>query len=97
MSRYAPVKSPKKSNVSRSVTWTAPFGVHPRADVRGGKRVLLGERGGRGDERHRSRDRDQNCTRGASRTGSSISKNVRGSKWNIPAMTFVGTVWIELL
>jgi len=48
----------------------------------------------RGRSRERGRDRDgQNCTRGASRTGSSISKNGLRSKWNQPATRFVGTVW----
>ncbi len=41
------------------------------------------------DGRERGR---QNCTRGASRTGSSISKNGFSSNPNIPATRFVGIV-----
>jgi hypothetical protein len=47
----------------------------------------------RGCRDRQGRERgDQNCTRGASRTGSSISKNGFSSNENMDATRFVGTV-----
>jgi hypothetical protein len=61
-------------------------------DVAERKRETLRRRRRRSRERDRNGD-GQNCTRGASRAGSSISKNGLLSKLNQPATRFVGTVW----
>ncbi len=58
-----------------------------------GEGEALRVRSGRDDQRDDGEGRRQNCTRGASRTGSSISKNGLLSNPNTPATRFVGTVW----
>ena len=77
-------------------------GLDANLDVRGRERERL--RGRPRDERERAqaRGRDdcraaQNWTCGASRAGSSISKNSLGAKRKMPAITFVGTVCVALL
>ena len=62
-------------------------------DVGVGEDVALRLRGGNCDERDGEHSRRQNCTRGASRACSSISKYGFGSNENISATRLVGIVW----
>ena len=74
----------------RSVTSSAPVLSTTTVTDRFGELERLRLRWCR-DRQGRERG-DQNCTRGASRAGSSISKNVFSSNENIDATRFVGTV-----
>ena len=100
MSRYAPLKSPEKSNVICSRTRSDPSDwIFTATSASGSEYDFAPPAAGQSSAaaaraRRAAREPAQleNCTAGASRAAPSVSKYACGLKLKSPATMFVGTV-----